>query len=613
MRSRDRTNGPAQPPTDPGQRGSRRGVASRMSLLVALVITVGACRIDSPSDQATWDGRSDFASARLNGTTATSDGAVALTGRPRSTVTRPTATMGPLRRLRSNPRYFTADGTTAVYLTGSHTWENLVDGSTTDPPAAFDYRAYLANLKRWHHNFIRLWAWDVSFDALRADLRFYSPQPFLRSGPGSALDGKPKFDLSRFNQAYFDRLRSRVVQARSARIYVSIMLFEGYTPTKGPVPAAYQGHPFAVENNINGIDGDVNDDGRLTEVYALPGQRGLQAINEIQKAYVRKVIDSVNDLDNVLYEIANEAPDVTTEWQYELIDYIKSHEARKPEQHPVGMTFQSDDGENATLLESRADWVSPRNEIDDPPATSGSKVIVSDSDHHCGICEEANGDWVWREFTSGRNPIFMDAYEDQRGGLPNASGDSARKAMGETRQVAGRVNLAAMKPDGKLASTGYVLADPGREYLVYQPESKPFTLELPRESGKTFTVRWIAVGSSSTTTETISVGRDVTLETPFDAAAAYVRANDAYRAVGSVTLNHDAGEPKRWTKLTIEATTSPRTGISVEMRTSNDSKQWSTWQRAVTAVPKGRFVQIRVRLSTADTRRTPMLDKVTLQ
>ena len=54
------------------------------------------------------------------------------------------------------------------------------------------------------------------------------PFPWQRTGPGLALDGKPKFDLNLFNQSYFDRLRSRVIAAGERGIYVSIMLFEGY-------------------------------------------------------------------------------------------------------------------------------------------------------------------------------------------------------------------------------------------------------------------------------------------------------------------------------------------------------------------------------------------------
>jgi hypothetical protein len=64
-----------------------------------------------------------------------------------------------------------------------------------------------------------------------------------------------------------------------------------------------------------------------------------------------------------------------------------------------------------------------------------------------------------------------------------------RSAMGQTRRVAERMNLAAMAPRNELASTGYCLANPGRGYLVYQPTSgHEFTLRL--RSGKYHLV-WI--------------------------------------------------------------------------------------------------------------------------
>lgn len=49
---------------------------------------------------------------------------------------------GPLRVLKANPRYFTDDSGRAIYLTGSHTWSNLQDMGTTDPPPRFDFQAY---------------------------------------------------------------------------------------------------------------------------------------------------------------------------------------------------------------------------------------------------------------------------------------------------------------------------------------------------------------------------------------------------------------------------------------------------------------------------------------
>lgn len=76
---------------------------------------------------------------------------------------------GPLRVHPENPRYFTDDTTTAngslrvVYLTGSHTWANLIDRGPSDPPPAFDFDAYLDFLQQHNHNFIRLWGRHVSW------------------------------------------------------------------------------------------------------------------------------------------------------------------------------------------------------------------------------------------------------------------------------------------------------------------------------------------------------------------------------------------------------------------------------------------------------------------
>jgi hypothetical protein len=163
-----------------------------------------------------------------------------------------------------------------------------------------------------------------------------------------------------------------------------------------------------------------------------------------------------------------------------MIKFIKLYEAGKPKQHAVGMTFQYWDGNNASLFNSPADWISPANREGadykgDPPAATGAKVIISDTDHLWG--EGGDRAWVWKSFLRGLNTIFMD------GGIttfPATSDwrDSARDAMGNTLRYANRMNLALMTPQGDLSSTGYCLANTGVEYLVYQPASEGFTVRL---------------------------------------------------------------------------------------------------------------------------------------
>jgi len=80
-------------------------------------------------------------------------------------------------------------------------------------------------------------------------------------------------------------------------------------------------------------DPSGNDNGE--EVHSLI----VPAITSLQEAYVRRVVNTLNDLDNVLYEISGDAPASSRDWHYYMINYLKSYETTKPKQHPVGMSY----------------------------------------------------------------------------------------------------------------------------------------------------------------------------------------------------------------------------------------------------------------------------------
>jgi hypothetical protein len=407
---------------------------------------------------------------------------------------------GPLRVLKSNPRYFTDDSGKAIYLTGSHTWNNFLEIThlPSNPNPVVDFGLYLQFLKSHYHNFFRLWMWEspAEVDASGAHKYEYSPLPYDRPGPGTALDGGAKFDLRRFNSAYFERMRQRVIAARDNGMYVSIMLFQGFSLNNKGHDDPWPAHPFNVHNNINGIDGDPDHSGGGLATHSL----SIPAITALQEAYLRRVIDEVNDLDNVLYEITNEDEGgaQNTAWQVHMIQFIKTYEAGKPLQHPVGMTAQYPQGSNTALFASGADWISP-NQTDgyqaDPPAADGRKVIVNDTDHSffylslqkVGLA--AQRAWVWKNLTRANQVLFMDPYLDPTpwykndrnhpsGNTPDPYWDTLRVAMGDARLYADRMNLAAMTPQNALSSTNYCLASPGHEYLVYQPAAGGFTVDL---------------------------------------------------------------------------------------------------------------------------------------
>jgi hypothetical protein len=467
---------------------------------------------------------------------------------------------GPLTVSTKNPRYFAVDANVpgqerAVFLTGSHIWNNLQDGMGPGAECGanaevFDYDAYLDFLKERGHNFIRLWRWE-QFRSLAADGAFHlcmAPQPWARTGPGFATDGKARFDLERLDNEFFDRLRDRVVAAGQAGLYVGVMLFDGWALHLSPSPNHVEGHPFHADNNINSVSiASVKD------YMAIPLDPQVRAV---QEAYIRQVVDTLHDLPNVLWEVANEAPgggsvdkgfagmlglaDVpdwgdSTEWQYWVIDVVKDHEKRQGyATHPVGMTMQFpvvDETEvNDPLFNSRAEWISPGYDdkhfkggghpmapgaspsrwYDNPPAGDGRKVVISDTDHFA----PGKGDalWAWKSFLRGHHTILMDFgliggvnppdKNAESPGVPSfASFEPARYAMGDTRRYAERVNLLEMTPRAELGSTGYVLANPGQEYLVLQPSGESFDVKL---RAGTWAVEWYDVTSRETKTADVT-------------------------------------------------------------------------------------------------------------
>jgi hypothetical protein len=214
------------------------------------------------------------------------------------------------------------------------------------------------------------------------------------------------------------------------------------------------------------------------------------------------VVDTVNDLDNALFEIANEGPESSAEWQYDLIGFVKAYEKTKPRQHPIGMTAgQWTAEENRTRLDtSPGDWESypfatkpPTGQeafaVNDPFVPGGGKVSIQDTDHWWVVPLYADArlgrDWVWKGFCRGHNPILMEhlpprSFVARDNPLtPDDPGYvAARTALGQARGHAERMNLAAVAPSKALASTRFCLAAPGAEYLVCLPSCGAVTVDL---------------------------------------------------------------------------------------------------------------------------------------
>ena len=296
----------------------------------------------------------------------------------------PAAINGPLV-VSDNPNYFKDASGTVITLNGSQTWNTLQDWGSNGSPQTLDFGAFVKFLTAHGHNFTLLWATELprfcSFPATASSPpeMTVTPHPWQRTGPGNATDAAPKFDLSKFDQSYFDRLRARTEALRNAGIYAGVYLFTGEWLNSFRCPA--DGYPFTGANNVNGVD-----DGYKT------GRQGIgavtmtapNAITKFQDAYVEKVIDTLSDLPNVLWVISEEAPPNSTWWNNHQIAHIRAYESRKTYHHPIGYATLIGTPDSI-LYNSDADWVKPQTRIS-PLSSCGSgkpscKVNVNDSDH----------------------------------------------------------------------------------------------------------------------------------------------------------------------------------------------------------------------------------------
>src|SRR5262249_39805212 len=295
-------------------------------------------------------------------------------------------------------------------------------------------------------------------------------------------------------------------------------------------------------------DPSGNDNGEEVHSLAVP------AITSLQEAYVRKVVDTLNDLDNVLYEISGDAPASSREWQYYMINYLKNYQATKPKRHPVGMSYLYLGSAN-DLFVSPADWILLPGTDVNPPLAAGSKVILSDMDPKL-LGGTTSYPMVWESFMRGLNAIYLEAD------LANPSADeNVRYSMGYTLKYSQLVDLSSMSPSSELCSTGYCLINPGREYLVYLPTGGTVRVDLSAASGS-FIASWFSPTTGQTTSGgTVSAGIPILFTSPISGdAVLYLQAMPALSSQNSLssTVLSSSG-----TILTAAATSTQTSSLSL--------------------------------------------------
>jgi hypothetical protein len=409
----------------------------------------------------------------------------------------------PLQVHPKNPRLFINSDGKALYMAGSATWYILHENG--HPVNERRIRNFLDWLQHQGHNYTRVWSGSFY---LKNNMGPQKPWPYMRKGPNYAHDGMPKFDLTHPDKAYFNLLRTFLSEVERRGMYCSIMLFGSFNGFRddNKFRNRIAWHP---NNNINPETKTLTTG---TDFFAMEPD-----LTALQEAHVQRMIDAFNEFDNFVWEIGNEAklPDSKI-WQFHMIDYIRDYENTKSKQHLIIMSGGYN--EAGTILEnSPADIISPDS---DPggykiggPASYVDKIVINDTDHLWGFSNVAKIEtyrkWVWKTFTRGNHPVFMDDYDsfvNNNQGQINPAYDSVRKNLGYTVTYAQKFrDLASMEPSETVASTNYCLCNPGNEYLVYQPLPDSFTVYL--EKGD-YLLEWFDPNDKSLSQDTIAINDD---------------------------------------------------------------------------------------------------------
>ncbi|MBM3879896.1 MAG: hypothetical protein FJ387_09280 [Verrucomicrobia bacterium] len=226
------------------------------------------------------------------------------------------AAPSPIELHPDNPHYFRFRGQPTVLITSGEHYGAVLN-------LDFDYRKYLETLAADGLNLTRTFtgayvepagAFNITRNTLApAPGRFISP--WARSDQPGYANGGNKFDLARWDPAYFARLKDFLVAASRAGVVVELNLFCPFYED-----SQWRLSPMNAANNVNAVGAVAR-----TNVYTLDRHGGLLPI---QEALVRQLVTELKDFDNLYYELCNEPyfGGVTRAWQHRIADVIAATE-----------------------------------------------------------------------------------------------------------------------------------------------------------------------------------------------------------------------------------------------------------------------------------------------
>jgi len=403
------------------------------------------------------------------------------------------AQVKPISLNTQNPHYFTYQGKPTVLITSGEHY-----GAVMNPD--FDYKIYLKTLQKDGLNLTRTMtgayfepagAFNISVNTMGPD-----KQKFLC--PWMRVGSTFKFDLTKWDDAYFVRLKNFLSEAKKRNVIVELALFCPFYEEM-----QWELSPFNIKNNVNNL-GDIP----RTDVYTLDKNKGLLAI---QEKMVIKLVDELKGFPNLIYEICNEPyfGGITLEWQEYISKVITEAEKSFPNKHLISQNI----GNGAQKIENPNPLVSVFNFHYATPPTAVTinydlnKVIGDNETGFKGQKDSTYRKEAWELIMAGGGlfnnldysfttvhptGIFKYPSEQPGGGSP-----TLRKQLSYLKKMMESFNFVAMTPELSIYTGGlpkgltpYMLAESGKQYAFYLMGGKQVSPEFNLPKGD-YSLEWL--------------------------------------------------------------------------------------------------------------------------
>nr|CAA9228008.1 hypothetical protein AVDCRST_MAG63-835 [uncultured Armatimonadetes bacterium] len=400
--------------------------------------------------------------------------------------------MRPIALHPDNGHYFLFRNKPAILLSSAEHYGALLN-------LDFDYKAYVRELKRFGLNQSRVFSgayrevagnFNIASNTLAPKPeRFCAPWP--RTDTPGAADGLGKFDLGRWNDAYFRRLSDYCREAGRHGVVLELVLFCPFYEDN-----MWAVSPMNARNNVNGV-GEM----ARTDVYTLKDAKMLA----IHDALTRKLVDAVKGFDNVYFEIANEPyfGGITMEWQHHIADTITDAQRGRSDKHLIAQNIANGSAE----IKSPHPGVSVFNfHYASPPDAVRvnyglNRVIAFDETGFAGTDDATYRTQAWEFLLAGGGGFSHLDYSFTAGGHEDGTfaypktqpGGGSRALRAQYKILRDFMNgfdflkmrphnaaVAGNLPDGVRATA---LAEPGKTYALYLNggggAAVPLVLDVP--------------------------------------------------------------------------------------------------------------------------------------